>query len=346
MGGAEKLLVDIVRTLVVAGFHAEVLVFFRRGALKDEMERLCTVYTLFESRFHFLIYRKLRPYRRYLINNFIRTHEYDFVVGFLEGKPTALLSDIQCDVSKVAWVHSDFTKLDIGLTEAELKKIYEAVDRVVSVSKAAEQSFFACLPDLHIDSRVIYNLIDEEKILTLSTYEEVRNTKFTFLSVGMLRKEKCHDRLIRIASRLKKTGYDFQIKIIGDGPLRNYLENLIDQLQVGDCVTLLGLNENPYPYIKACDCFVLASNFEGYGIVIKEALLLKKLILTTDVVGPREILEDGKYGLIVENKEEALFDKMSEILEGKNDYDQILSNVNNYQGDNETIKRQICELFS
>ncbi len=346
MGGAEKVLIDIVRTLVEAHFVVEVLTFTNSGALKEEMEKTCDVFTLFNSKLHFLVFRKLRPYRRYRINKFVSTQRYDFVVGFMEGKPTTLLADINIKIRKIAWIHNDFTKLNIGLLKSEMHNMYETVNRIVCVSHDAQQAFFKSIPELNVNSQVIYNLIDEANVKALSEAKEIKNDVFTFLNVGMLRKQKSQYRLVHIAERLKKEGYDFQIHIIGDGPLRSYLENLIDQLHVRDKITLLGLKENPYPYIKACDCFVLASDFEGYGIVIKEALFLKKLVLTTDVVGPGEILEDGKYGLIVDISEDALFKKMQEILDGKYDYNVIRTNVEQYRGDNDKIKRQLCELFA
>ena len=346
MGGAEKVLIDIVELLVDNHLEVEVLAFFQRGALGDRMRELCNVRTLFASKWSFFLFRRFRPYRRHLINSLVVKRGYDLAVGFMEGKPTSLLADFQFELCKIAWVHSDFTKLDIGWSEREMRSVYGQVDKVICVSKAAKQSFIKKIALPKIRTQVIYNLINEANITNLAEEKEITNDVFTFLTVGMLRKEKGHERLIRIAARLKKSGYDFQLHIIGDGPLRYSLEELIGTLAVEDRVTLLGLKENPYPYIKACDCFVLASDFEGYSIVVKEALFLKKLILTTDVVGPREILEDGKYGLIVELSDDALFDKMSEMLDGKNNYEQIRSNVNNYQGDNETIKRQLCELFS
>lgn len=345
MGGAEKLLIDIVGTLLDAHFDVDVLAFFNRGALKNEMRKLCHVYTLFDSELHFLIFRKLSPYRRFLVNNFVTTHGYDFAVGFMEGRPAGLLSDISVDVYKISWIHTDFMQLDIGLSATETRAIYTGINKIVCVSRDAEQSFIKKISPLPASSQVIYNLIDEDKVDALSRKTEIKNNAFTFLTVGMLRREKGHIRLVRIAARLKDAGYNFQMHIIGDGPLRQTLEELINQLQVGDRVALLGLKSNPYPYIKACDCFVLASDFEGYGIVIKEALFLKKLILTTDVVGPREILEDGKYGLLVDNNEDALFEKMKVILDGQNDFREIRANINRYRGDNGQIKQQLCELF-
>ena len=63
---------------------------------------------------------------------------------------------------------------------------------------------------------------------------------------------------------------------------------------------MLGFLDNPYPIMKHSKLFVLSSDWEGFGMVLIEALSLKKQIVSTDCPsGPREILDNGKYGLLV-----------------------------------------------
>ena len=343
MGGAEKVLLDIIKSQKKK-YTIHVLAFKDTGPLKDGMHNNCKVITLFNSWLHHFVFRKIKIYQKYLINKLVRKNKYDVVVGFMEGNATNLVADIDVNVCKIGWVHNDFRKLDLGITDREMYDTYSTMDKIVCVSNDAKKAFLEKFPMIKADFRIIYNLIDE-KTIKLSLKETVSNNCFTFLNVGMLRKQKCQDRLIKIAAKLKKEKYNFQIQIIGDGPLKPYFTNLIKNLMVSDNVLLLGMKQNPYPYIKACDCFVLSSSYEGYSIVVKEALFLKKLILTTDVVGPREILEDGRFGLIVDNKEDALFCKMKEILDLKSGYPEIIDNLNHYQGDNDLIKKQLFSLF-
>src|SRR5699024_6928871 len=76
-----------------------------------------------------------------------------------------------------------------------------------------------------------------------------------------------------------------------------------------------GQLNNPYPLLNMCDCFVLSSNYEGQAIVLLEALILEKPVITTDVPGPRSVVEGG-YGLIVDNTTEGLTDGMKQFLNG------------------------------
>ena len=347
MGGAEKVLLDIVATLKQS-FEVHVLVFHNRGPLKKEMEKHCRIFTLFNSAFHYLLFRKIDAYRRFRVNAFVAGNSYKAVVGFMEGKSTDLVAEMDVKVRKIAWVHNDFRKLDIMANTAQISAVYRQMDTIVFVSGDAKKAFLERFAPVRSHLKVIYNLIDEDAILRRSNQHEVeKSTAFTFLNVGMLRRQKCQDRLVRIAGRLGDLGYDFQVQIIGDGPLFGYLSDLIAATGVQDRVFLLGMKENPYPYMKSCDCFVLCSDYEGYGIVVKEALFFKRLVLTTDVVGPREILADGKYGLIVENDEESIFRMMRHLLDEhrENRHVEVMANIMQYQGDNEPIRQQLNALF-
>ena len=179
----------------------------------------------------------------------------------MEGKSTDLVAEMDINVRKIAWVHSDFRKLNIIMDNPQAYAVYKQMDTIVFVSGDAKNAFLECFVTIRTHFEVIYNLINEDAILWLSNQQEIeKTTAFTFLNVGMLRKEKCQDRLVRIASRLIDIGDDFQIQIIGDGPLFGYLSELIAATGVQDRVFLLGMKENPYPYMKSCDCFILCSD--------------------------------------------------------------------------------------
>ena len=142
MGGAEKVLLDIVKTQKKKyGIH--VLAFKDIGPLKEEMHDNCKIITLFTSGLHYLVFRKIRVYRKYLINKIVHNNKYDVVVGFMEGKSTDLVADIDVNVCKIGWVHNDFRKLDILVNEREMYNTYSAMDKIVCVSKDAKKVFIS-----------------------------------------------------------------------------------------------------------------------------------------------------------------------------------------------------------
>jgi CDP-glycerol glycerophosphotransferase len=109
-----------------------------------------------------------------------------------------------------------------------------------------------------------------------------------------------------------------KLTILGDGPLRDDLEFLIEELALTSNVFLAGLRINPFPALQRSDCFVFSSDYEGQGLVVLEALILGKPVISTDVVGPRSVLENG-HGMLVENSVQGLVDGMRDFLGGRID---------------------------
>lgn len=91
-----------------------------------------------------------------------------------------------------------------------------------------------------------------------------------------------------------------KLLIVGEGPLHEDLEIQIREMGISKSVSLVGHQENPYPFFRLADVVVQSSHNEGLPTTIIEALVLRKKIVATDCpTGPREILEGGKWGLLV-----------------------------------------------
>src|SRR5690606_17975843 len=86
------------------------------------------------------------------------------------------------------------------------------------------------------------------------------------------------------------------------------------ELGVDETATMLGFTDNPYPYFKKADFYILSSRYEGFPTVLFEAITLGKKIISTEVSGSREMLNDGELGLIVENSEEGIYKGMKQAL--------------------------------
>ena len=110
--------------------------------------------------------------------------------------------------------------------------------------------------------------------------------KFTFITIGRLDNGKNHKLIIDAIKDI-----DADLWIIGDGDLKGNLQNYIKELELSDKVQLLGKKENPFSFLSKADCFVFASNHEGFPNVLIEALACELPIISTDCQsGPREIL--------------------------------------------------------
>ena len=84
------------------------------------------------------------------------------------------------------------------------------------------------------------------------------------------------------------------------------LKEEIKKLGLAQSVILLYRVSNPYPILKACDCFILSSFYEGFGLVIAEADILGKPVISTDIAGPRAFMQQHG-GTLVENSEEGIY---------------------------------------
>ncbi|WP_141082914.1 glycosyltransferase, partial [Campylobacter vicugnae] len=84
-----------------------------------------------------------------------------------------------------------------------------------------------------------------------------------FINVARLSIEKDQEKLIRAFKDVNTKYPNTKLIILGDGPLKEKLENLIKRLKLKKSVFLLGRISNPYPYLKKADCFVMSSNHEG-----------------------------------------------------------------------------------
>lgn len=240
--------------------------------------------------------------------------DYDIEVAYLECGPTKFLSgSTNRKALKLAWVHCDLEQKGTVATR-KLKKIYRAYDKVVCVSENSKDVYCRLFGE-ETQAVILHNVNDEEEIRWKSEAFPVTNPdSFTFLSVGRLSHQKGYDRLLDACKLLKDQGAEFRLQILGEGPERQALETQMHALNLQDQVTLAGFQSNPYPYMKAADCIVCASRYEGFSTVVTEALILGKPVITTPCSGMDELLGDSQYGIITEHSAESISRAMLNML--------------------------------
>lgn len=242
--------------------------------------------------------------------------DYDIEVAYLECGATKVMSaSMNRNALKLAWVHCDLQKK--GVISNKSKEQYKKYDKVVCVSEDTKRAFVESF-GAEIKSTVLYNVIDEEEILQKSMEElpyNQDNTKKHFLAVGRLTKQKSFDRLIKCCAKLRDNGYKFQLRILGEGPERENLEQLIARLNLNKDVELCGFTNNPYPYIKAADYIVCSSRYEGLSTVVLEALILGKPVVTTPCTGMTELLGDSEFGLVVKDSPGGLAQGLQTLMD-------------------------------
>jgi glycosyltransferase involved in cell wall biosynthesis len=119
------------------------------------------------------------------------------------------------------------------------------------------------------------------------------------LSAGELCRRKGFDTLLRAFARVRARR-PCRLMILGRGSARDGLLDLAGELGVGADFALPGFEPAPYGYMAHADLFVFSSRWEGLGFVLIEALAVGTPVVSTDCPsGPREILQDGRYGTLV-----------------------------------------------
>lgn len=314
-GGAEKVLKDILKNIDLNKYEIDLYLLHNEGIYLDEIKKLkLNIFFLFEKRkdiFNIYIYRKLKSvflrilqwiYCKYpnLIKE-IKHKNYDIEIAFLEGYSTLLIANRKNKAKKIAWVHIDLEKHKVINRKLE-KKSYYKIDRIICVSSDSKKSLKSLYPDLKNKIKVIYNPIPKEEILekSLKKSDIYFNEKINIVTVGRLNKQKGYDILLKAHKELLEEELDYNLYILGEGKERKKLEQYIKDNNMEKNTFLLGFKENPYPYIREADIFISSSRYEGYPLVICEAICLEKPIIATKCTGPNEILEGGKYGLLAE----------------------------------------------
>ncbi|MGL6023622.1 MAG: glycosyltransferase, partial [Cetobacterium sp.] len=160
----------------------------------------------------------------------------------------------------------------------------------------------------------IHNFLDEKVILEKSLEKIDESLGKYIISVGALTENKNHYTLINAFKKLVDKGIKENLVILGEGKEKENLEKLIKDLKLESRVKLLGGKSNPYKYIKQSLFFVQCSYSEGFPLVLLESMILKKAVISTDNYGAREILENGNYGIIVENNLEKISEEINSLI--------------------------------
>jgi len=179
-----------------------------------------------------------------------------------------------------------------------VKIFAKKADLIIAPSKGVSESI---LKNIQISKKLvktIYNLhpidsyIKKSKKPLNKKYLGIFDEKsYLFITVGRIDSQKGHYFLLRSFKLVVNENSNTKLIIIGEGPLRSKLYELISELNLGNKVFLLGNQDNIFPFIKKANCFVFSSIWEGLPNVIIEALSTNIPIISTDCkYGPREIL--------------------------------------------------------
>lgn len=339
MGGTEILLVDLLNHLVTK--ECEVTLLLPEHSDKDTL-----LYKVSPAVSIKYIYPDEMSYSRKKIEenimiffprSFARQKginetDYDEIVCFKETFFARIFSKMK--IRKILWIHNIIYKrkyeirsfkerIAVWLNRRHLNVVqnsYNKFDKVICVSDAAKNAYISVLHEGQIpkqDIQVLYNAIDLAKVIDKSKepIEDLSQGTTNFMLITRTSPEKRVDRLINAAARLKDDGYDFHIYIIGENLDSQEMIAELSKRDLIDTITLMGRIDNPYPYILQCKWSLCVSERESFSLSLLESMALRTPVITTDCGGPRDIVDNGKYGLLVANSTEGVYEGMKAVLD-------------------------------
>jgi glycosyltransferase involved in cell wall biosynthesis len=235
--------------------------------------------------------------------------EHDVIVGANEGRPTFLGLAAAKVLRKpfVMWTHYNMREFvrNGSWRQRLMLRIGAAADALVSCGSDALESAIAvtgvspsrafAIPN-GIPVQAIQRLAQEPVAASDERYFETP----TILSVGRLTEQKDPASLIAAHALLRDQGGNQSLLLIGAGHLEAALRAQAQRLGVAGSVHFLGYRSNPFAYMRRCTVMGHAARYEGFGLVLAEALACGACVVATDCPsGPREILDGGRFGLLV-----------------------------------------------
>ena len=292
-GGAENLLLQILRSLDLERYRPYIAVFRKKGTLLNEYLELhipivefgkSNIISPIMSFVKFILF--LRKRKTEVIHiNLVGCYVFAIFGGLLAGVKTRIIHwhNVYSPTTTDAW------KVYIGSKLAS---------RIVAISKAVKRNNCQIYRIPVSKVALIYNAIDTRSIIAVP--QEANINSICIGSVGKLDRQKGFDILLKAFSIVNNVFPDVVLEIVGDGPLKKELEAYAIELGIRDKVRFLGLlnNKTVLDKIGGWSVFVLTSRWEGFGIVLLEAMAMKKPIVATDVEGIPEVVKDGETGFL------------------------------------------------
>jgi glycosyltransferase involved in cell wall biosynthesis len=320
-GGVERVAVELAHGLHGIGCAVDLVAGNGNGALRPGINDSIRVFDLKASR----MLTALPAFCRYLRNErpqaviAAMTHS-SLVALWARGITRVRTRIIATEHTTLSTILANRPLTRVKTMPALARIFFRYANAVVAVSNGVADDFavLSGIPRERI--QVIYNpVISPERMRRAA--EPIDHPWFApgqppvILGVGRLVVEKDFGTLIRAFAELRNR-LPSRLLIIGEGPERSRLEQLVNELGLEDAASLPGANSNPLAYMRRAALLTMSSRWEGLPLVPIEALAAGCPVVSTDCKsGPREILQGGKYGRLVPVGDiNAMADAMFETL--------------------------------
>lgn len=251
--------------------------------------------------YNYYLKKRRKSYKKN-IEKIIKNQKYDILIDFCCKIPQSI-----CDNRTISWIH--LTLKDLALKKRKIyREKFKETNKIIVINNDMKKEFINYFPEYIDKVEMIYNFFNIDEIKKLSedkkellTSEENLIKQKYILACCRLDKQKDLETLIMAFKILKeKDKIQEKLYIIGDGDKKEELKSLVHENKLEKEIIFLGTKLNPFLWMKNAQLFVHSTHKEGFGMVIVEAMIANGLVISSDCpVGPREILENGKSGILV-----------------------------------------------
>ncbi|MEY8686195.1 glycosyltransferase [Bacteroides sp. AN502(2024)] len=272
---------------------------------------------------------------------------YDLAISFLT--PHDLVLRKVSARKRVAWIHTDYTRIDVdgGL---ELP-VWNGYDYIASVSVEVTKTFLREFPTLADKVIEIENILSPAFVRKRADEEPLpadmarKDNETILLTIGRYSFPKKLEEIPLLCRLLIEKGQDIKWYIIGYGGSDLYIRRAISAEGMEGRVVLLGKRVNPYPYIKACDWYVQPSRYEGKSVVVREAQMLGRPVIITAYPTAASQVTHGVDGVVVPLPAESCAEGMSRALTNETLRQSIISHLVSHDYGNETEVNKVIALI-
>lgn len=362
MGGVPRVVLDLLRNLPKDKFDLTLMLNLYQGELVSEIPKDINLIIIEKGKeqmsknpFIHKIQLGLRRLKLELYNKVPRLlyalkvrDKYDIEVSPGYAEFEMVLNSPNKSSKKIGWFHTDVSYDKNKKRVIKRINLMKKFDWMIFGASQTRQIIQDLYGVTYPKSSVIYNVIKlSEARNKANAFEVSYENHPVFSSMGRLHSRKGYHTLAKVHRRLLDEGLNHSIIIIGGG---NEMENLKKQtieLNIEKSFLLLGSKQNPWPYIKNSDFFILPSQSESYPLTIGEVMGLHKPIISTNVGGIPEMIENGIDGILVNYNEDEIFQAMKGFLTNSELVDKITKGTKNVDNkfDENKIYHQITNLF-
>lgn len=305
-GGAERVVVLLAKGFIDRGHKVTVITLYGRetdfytlpeGVIRIALGIMSDSINVFQA-----LYSNL--YRLVKLRQAIIYTKPDIVISHLT--PTNILTIISLFQSKLPVLvteHTDPKMFPYGRIWELLRRFsYSYANRVVSVSNGVDGAFnwlAESKRSVIYNPFVLQNKQDDKEIMT-SLNQDINPDKKWVVAMGRLLPVKGFDILLSAFAKIAHLHPDWQLLILGKGPLRDELEEIKENLGLSGKVFFTGALSNPFVILRKSQLFVFSSRYEAFPMALGEAMACGLPVISTDCQsGPRELIRDGIDGILI-----------------------------------------------